>query len=1038
MINFLLRNECSLKRGAAVLLLMFGALLLGTASLYAQDNVITVEGTIIDQAGAPIAGATVVVKEDMAVGTTTSATGQFSIRTKKTNTVVISFIGYVSQEMTASVLNGRTLTLKEDSQQLDDVVVIAYGQQKKVTVTGAVTSLGSKELMATPVASLGNALAGKLTGVSSIQYSGAPGADDPDIFIRGVSTLSTGSSKPLILVDGVERSFTQIDPNEVADISILKDASATAVFGVRGANGVILVTTKRGTKGAARVSLTTSVGVQLPTSLLDFANSYDYATYYNESQRNDGIPEAEWKFKPDVLEAFRTHSNPVVYPDMDWLDYLLKPAALQSQHNVNVSGGTDRLKYFVSIGYLNQQGLFRTYESDKRNNFNYNRYNYRANIDVDVTKTTEISVNLGGRVEVRNMPRNGENDVFRYIQAATPFGGAGIVDGKWITVNPQYIPEPGRDGLDKIYGRGFKQSSKNVLNLDLALTQRLDMITEGLSLKVKGSYNSDYTHTKDRGASVPTYTPFLADNEQGYVLQKNGDESYLSYSESFGCARDWYAEASLNYSRKFGDHNVSALLLYNQLKKYYPDEYEDIPTGYVGLVGRITYDYRTRYMIDLNIGYNGSENFAPGKRYGFFPAVSVGWILTSEEFMKNQRVFTYLKIRGSYGVVGNDKISSDRFLYLPDSYEYKDTGYNFGTQSDGYYKKAVEMSLGNPNLTWEKAYKKNVGLDANFLNDRLSLNLDLYQELRKDILITPKTTPIIYGITPPNINYGRVDNRGLEVVLTWKDKIGKDFTYTISPNFSYNRNKILEQDEVKPSYPYLARTGRSVGQFFGYEFFGFYNGEETERLYEETYGQPFPTQLGDIQRGDCVYVDLNGNGKIDSDDIHPIGYSNTPRITAGLNLGFTYKGLNFSMLWTGVTQVSRKLDRLFRPVLTSQHNESMLQWSFDNRWTEETAATATLPRASFLNEAINTVDSRLWIVDASYIRLRNVEIGYTFQSAKLKKLGLSSLRIYATGYNLLTFTRDYPGGDPEQIRDDLDDMRYPVTKILNLGLSLTF
>ena len=325
-------RAASVSRRVASFLLTLAALVLGTASLYAQGDVITVEGTIVDQAGAPIAGATIVVKEDMAVGTTTSAQGKFSIRTQSKNTVVISFIGYVSQEMTASVLNGRTLTLKEDNQQLDDVVVIAYGQQKKVTVTGAVTSLGAKDLLATPVASLGNALAGKLTGVSSIQYSGAPGADDPDIYIRGISTLSTGSSKPLILVDGVERSFTQIDPNEVADISILKDASATAVFGVRGANGVILVTTKRGTKGAARVSLTTSVGVQLPTELLDFANSYDYATYYNESQRNDGVPEAEWKFKPEVLEAFRTHSNPVVYPDMDWLDYLLKPAALQSQH----------------------------------------------------------------------------------------------------------------------------------------------------------------------------------------------------------------------------------------------------------------------------------------------------------------------------------------------------------------------------------------------------------------------------------------------------------------------------------------------------------------------------------------------------------------------------------------------------------------------------------------------------------------------------------------------------------------------------------
>lgn len=1006
--------------------------------VWAQTSQLKISGSVVDSEGYPMPGVSIIVKEKSGVGTTTDINGNYSINAESNNTLVFSFVGFVTQEISVKSNKLKKVVLKEDAQGLEEVVVIAYGVQKKVTVTGAVSSMGNKELMKTPVASLGNALSGKITGVSSIQYSGAPGADDPEIYVRGVGSLSSGSSKPLILVDGVERSFTQIDPNEVADISILKDASATAVFGVRGANGVVLITTKRGTKGKAKVSLSTSVGFQIPTALLEFSNSYDYATYYNEAQRNDGVKEEEWKFKPEVLEAFRTHSNPIIYPDIDWLDYMLKSYAPQYQHNVNVSGGTDKVRYFVSLGYLKQEGLFETFQTDKNNNFNYNRYNYRANVDIDITKSTNVAINIGGRVEDRNAPASGESDIFRYVMAATPFGGAGIVDGKWITTNPQYIPEPGRDGLDKIYGRGFKNTSTNVLNLDLALTQKLDMLTPGLSLKLKGSYNSKYSHTKTRGASIPTYTPFLDENGN-VVLQKNGDESLLNYSENFDGTRDWYAELSLNYKRSFNNHNVTGLLLYNQVKKYYPDVYPDIPLGYVGLVGRVTYDYMTKYMLDFNIGYNGSENFAPGKRYGVFPSASLGWVVSSEKFMEKQKFISYLKLRLSYGIVGNDNISSKRFLYLPGAFEYSSTGYNFGYGSSAYFPKASEKSLGNPNLTWEKARKLNLGLDLNILKDHLKFNVDIYSENRSDILITPQTTPLIFGISSPPVNFGKVKNQGFELTATWNDKIGKDFTYTISPNISYNRNEILEMDEVRPNEPYMRKTGRSVGQFFGYEFFGFYNGEETEEQYKKQFSvDEFPKQPGNMQRGDCVYVDLNGDGVVNSDDVHPIGYSNIPRITAGLNLSFSYKGFEFSMLWGGATQVSRKLDRLFRPVMTAQHNESMLQWSFDNRWTEETAHTATLPRASFASEAVNTYDSRLWIVDASYIRLRNIEIGYTFAPKALNFLGVSSLRFFANGYNLLTFTNDYPGGDPEQYRDQLDNMKYPVTKVVNVGLNVVF
>lgn len=998
----------------------------------------TVRGVVLDKKGETIPGVNITVKQLGGVGTISDFEGKFSLKVTDKATLVFTYIGYETREIVVGTTENLKVVLSENTKDLDEVVVIAYGTQKKVTITGAVSSVGNAELMKAPVASLGLALAGKVTGLSSIQYSGAPGADDPALYVRGLGTLSASGSAPLVLVDGVERSFTQIDPNEVADISILKDASATAVFGVRGANGVILVTTKRGTAGKTKISATASWGAQVPTLLLDFTNSYDFATFYNESQLNDGVLPDKVKFQPDVLKAFQDKSMPTVYPDIKWLDYILEDYAPQSQYNVNLSGGTEKVRFFVSAGALNQGGLFKTFNTDKNNNFNYDRFNYRANIDVDVTKTTRMAVNLGGRVENRNFPANGESDIFRYLQASTPFGGAGIVDGKWIITNPANINDPGRDGLDKIYGRGYSSSSKNVLNFDFTLNQDLDFITKGLDIKLKASYNSSFDHIKTRGASIPSYMA-VKQADGTFELQKNGDPSLLSYSENSKSARDWYSELSLNYKRKFKNHNVSALLLYNQVKRYYPSVRPEVPAGYVGLVARMTYDFKTRYLVDMNMGYNGSENFAPGKRYGFFPSASIGWVVSNEKFFEKQNVLSYLKLRGSIGLVGNDKMGSQRFLYSSDTYGITNSGYFFGTNLTTPYPAAYEGVLGNPNVTWEKALKEDAGIDVHFFRDKLKINVDLFKEHRTDILITSNNTPIVNGKTPPAINFGVVDNKGYEISVRWEDKITKNISYFISPNISYAKNKVIEKDEVKPNQPYLSQTGKSVGQMFGYELFGFYNGLQTEELYKAMYGvETFPTQLisGGLKSGDAVYTDLDGDGKITADDRHAIGFPEFPAYTLGLNIGCSVYGVDFSMLWGGATDVSRKLDRLFRPAMTLQHNESLLQWSFDNRWTPETAATATLPRASFSSEGNNTQDSRLWIVDASYIRLRNIELGYSFNSKFLKKLHLSNLRIYFNAYNLLTFTKNFPGGDPEQLRDELDNMRYPNTKVMNLGLNI--
>ena len=516
---------------------------------------ISVQGTVTDENGESMIGVSVLVK-----GTTTGAItdldGNFTLSVPSGSTLVFSYIGYKSQEekVTGSILK---VTMTPDNEMLDEVVVIAYGQQKKVTVTGSISNVNSKELLKSPSASLGNAISGKLPGLSTVQYSGLPGEDDPTIFIRGQASLN--GSSPLVLVDGVERSFTQIDPNEVADITILKDASATAVYGVRGANGVILVTTKRGEAGKTDVSVSTSWGIQTVTNFLDLADSYTYATTFNQARLSDGnVP----RFSDEVIEHFRTHDQPILYPDIDWIDYIMKDAALQSQHNISVSGGNEVARYFVSLGMLDQDGMFKTFGEDPKSNFNYRRYNYRANLDLTLGKWHELSINLGGRVENRrSIGNNGGDDgeayIFRYLMGAQPFSGAGIVDGKWIVTNPALISNESavnsQDGLYTFYGQGYRTTTANVLNADLIYKLKLDFITKGLDFRIKGSYNSTYYSRKDRTCGAPAkYMPYIGtDGEIKY--QRTGDYWNLGYSDSSWPERNWYAEASFNYANSFGD-----------------------------------------------------------------------------------------------------------------------------------------------------------------------------------------------------------------------------------------------------------------------------------------------------------------------------------------------------------------------------------------------------------------------------------------------------------------------------------------------------
>lgn len=631
-----------------------------------QQNTVKVTGTVKDANGEPIIGANVMVIGS-ATGVITDLDGKFMLDVPIGSKLQISFIGYKEQVVPIKKGIGLNIVLEEDAQMLGEVQVVAYGVQKKVSVTGAISSMKGDDLLKTPAGSISNILSGQVTGISSVQYSGEPGADAADLYVRGVATW--GNAAPLIQVDGVERDMSQIDPNEIESVTVLKDASATAVFGVRGANGVVLITTKRGAEGKTKISFSTSLGVNVRTKDLEFANSYQYADYYNMMLMNDGGTPA---FSEEQLTTFRDHSNPLLYPDINWIDYCMNKAALQSQHNVNISGGTNNMRYFVSAGFFSQNGMFKQFKASDDFNFDYKRYNYRANLDFDLTKSTLLSVNIGGRVETKRTPESDEdqNQLFRKLYWAVPFASAGIVNDMYIKSNGDYLPFTGTDGLASYYGKGARIKTTNVLNLDLVLDQKLDFVTKGLSVKLKGSYNSTYSNVKRSTASVANYTPIVGD-DGSISFRKSGSDSQLNYSDGdFGKARDWYMELALSYNRKFGDHNVSALALYNQSKKYYPGgTYTYIPSGYVGLVGRVTYDWKTRYMAEFNAGYNGSENFAPGNRYGFFPAGSLGWVISEEPFFAPaKKVVGYLKLRASVGIVGNDKNGSERFIYLPGKY----------------------------------------------------------------------------------------------------------------------------------------------------------------------------------------------------------------------------------------------------------------------------------------------------------------------------------------------------------------------------------
>lgn len=996
-----------------------------------------VTGRITDaQTGEAMTGVNVIVK-GTAIGAITDLDGKYSINlTNSDVSLIISFIGYVTQEIPLAGKTVIDVALLAEVKGLEEVVVIGYGVQKKATVTGSVSAVQTAALIQSPQANIANALVGRMTGLLSVQREGQPGGDQATLRIRGAGTFS-GSTDPLIMVDGVESlNYNNIDPNEIENVSILKDASATAVYGVRGANGVLLITTKRGIKGKPVLSISSNTAITSFTDLRENLGSYEWSKAFNEALRYNSYFTGTYNpmFSEADIEHYRTNDSPILYPSTDWISLMMKPTSRQSQNNVNINGGTDFMKYFVNAGYFNQTGLFNNTKTadDFDAQMTYKRYNFRSNFDFNITKRFSANINVSSQTEVRTGPNVRVTYIIDRIYNAPPQMSPGIVDGKVINVYDVFGGNP----LEQLLGNGLNRQLSNYLTSSVRLNHELDFITKGLSVHGTLSYWNYMTNTKTYSKSVPTYKPvLLPDNTIIYAPQK--EDAPFGFSESTDKNRKTYLEFGFNYNRQFGNNNVTGLLLYNQSKLYDPLLAYVVPNGYQGLVGRVTYDYAKKYLAEFNVGYNGTENFAPGKRFGYFPAYSLGWVVSEESFFPENNIVTFLKLRGSYGEVGNDKIGGTRFLYNPSSYNYTGS-LNFGVPGSTFqsYPAAAEGIIGNPLLIWERAKKSNVGFDLTLWKDKIKIVADYFIERRDNILATPGTTPEIVGVTLPAQNLGKMKNWGYESDISYIDKISK-FNYWIKLNYTFARNMIVFQDEVKRPFTYQNRTGQAFQQPFGLVAEGFYN------TWEEVNDANRPRsswQNNRIMPGDFKYKDVNGDGILNSDDMVPIGYSNFPEISYGLSFGGDYKGFDISVLFQGVANVTRPT--YITSIRPFENNQSCQSYIPELAWTQEKyeqGLPIKLPHLSAQQVQVHDFQSSTFITqDSKYLRLKNFEIGYSFNSAFLKKMSVQALRVYANGSNLITWHGLYPGDDPEQVSGGGDWGPYPNTRTINFGFNIKF
>lgn len=1016
---------------AGYFLFLMAIMMAGFQPVMAQEKLAT--GVVVDANGEPMIGVTVSVK-GTGLGTVTDLDGNFSLKVPEKSVVLFSFIGYANVEKRASELNNLKIVLREDTEVLEEVVVVAYGSQKKETLTGSISQVKSDELVKSPIANMGQALTGRAAGVTTYQQSGEPGNDDVTLRIRGTGTLNDAS--PLVLVDGVERSFSQIDPSEIESMSILKDAASTAVFGIRGANGVILITTKKGVEGPAKVSFSANFALQQPTRMPETLDGVTLAKMYNEAKYNDD-PSQLPSFTENDLALYASGADPLTHPNINWKDYLMRKAAFQQKYNLTISGGTKNAKYYAAVAFLDQGGLMKDMTSEVDNlayshNYNYRRVNLRSNLDISLSPTTTIKIGLGGIIGNKVAPP----DIFSSIIQSAAIAG-GVYDRKLIIL--PNIPWGGSP-LSTLLG-SITDNNQNTINTNISFNQKLDFITKGLLLRGMASYDSYYSHVLNKGEDLSIYRVEDGYNEYDeptkVLVPAREDTGMLpAPSESWDRMQSMHGELALEYKRDFNGHSVGALLLGTLDKKFYKQslstglkQYTTVPLSYAGIVGRVTYDYKMKYLLEFNMGYNGSENFAKGKRFAWFPAVSVGWNVTEEKFIQeliDPSILSKLKLRASYGVTGNDNTNGFRFMYISGEYKSGGGAY-FGDPTPKLYTGYVEGKLGNPDVTWETASKQNYGIDLGLFNNRLAITAEYFYDDRKNILATRYTEPTYMAISGQDVyNIGRVKNSGFEVEGRWNHSFS-GFSYHVGGNFSYAHSEIVEDGSIKdPNNPHLWTTGHPVGVRWGYQFEKFYSTEEDLKD---------GPHLGVPALGEAKYVDVNRDGKINTDDYVPIGYPEIPEINYGFSGGFSYKGFDFSFLFQGAARTTKYLDGIFRRPF--EKNQGMPSFIVDERWTEETAETAKRPKLTLAYTSMSYENSTLWARDGSYLKLRNVELGYTFNKNQLNRLfdgKVQSIRIYLNGQNLYTWDK-LKFVDPES---KTSSYSYPQLRVFNAGLSLNF
>jgi len=990
---------------------------------WAQTEQLNIKGRITDQNGEPIIGATILVQEKTS-GVTTDNNGRFSIETSSNDRLVFKMEGYNTQYKAALDIkeNEAIVLIKSliDAGDNDDVY-IPSGVRKKREVTATITTVNNSELPQLPLSTLNNVLTGRLSGLHIQQTGNRPGTDDATFLIRGRSSYNSGQS-PLVLVDGVAREFVDMDLNEIESISVLKDAASLSWYGMYGANGVIYVVTKRGSASATKITFDAQGGVQTPTTLINPLHSYAHAYLYNEARQNDGQAP---QYTQNQLIGYYTKSDPYLYPDVDYPSEFLKKTSPVQRYVATVSGGNAFARYFTSLSVYDQDGLYKGGETPNySSNTNFRRYNFRTNLDLHVNKNLDVTLDVGGRVANLRYPRDGNSGfltaIFNTPANAFPltnpngsYGGSSLFRS-----NP----------LAMLQARGNITDVYRTLLATVTVRQKLDALLKGLSLNAAYTYDMTGLYTMGFTQSYIVYEWQGGNTYQGY-----GTETPLNYAASSfsGNLRNNEFWGGFDYDRNYKDHSFKFSTRFQRAVSASASRLDDKREG---ISNRLSYSYKQRYFADAIATYSGSQNFMPGKRFGWFPAIAAGWIATEENFLKGNKVVDYLKFRGSYGVVGNEAVGASRRFAFNNYFTRGGTQYFFGT---GYstVSSTDQLDLANPNLTWEKAIKSSVGFDAQFFKQSLTLTADYFKEKRKDLL-TSDLAPSIIGQTLVNINAGEAQYQGVETNLNFTKTINK-FTLGLYGNYTYAKSKILHLNEEAGLPSYQTQVGFPIG--------GVVNGSGTVRRFliaeglfqseEEIAAAPVQRFSGNVKPGDIRYKDINNDGVIDNLDFVSTNYSDIPTSYYGFGGSAKYRGFDVSFLFQGVAGRTIQINTL---VNAGTSSTGYINQFSAYRWTPATADEALYPRLTITDRANNTQNSDFWLRNGDFLRLKHIELGYSLSANTIKKLKISQCRLFVSGYNLLTF--DKLGGLPidAEIPEAGYNSSYPALATFVLGLNLKF